>query len=191
MIMPRFRGMAKRPIQSTKHVIDFTSVALANTPILIGPSNITGPVAVVAVGAANADDVTLNNTEVVPTGSTINGIYLSLFFALDGNEAGVGSVPLLDWYIINDNGNQMQNTFDSANLPTPGATGSHLNKNKIIHEEKGLIGEKNDGSKMVFQGVIKFPKFQRRMGTNSTWKIAVRANFDSVLCMKVIYKAYQ
>ncbi len=124
------------------------------------------------------------------------GLYLSMFYALDINQTGAGSVPLLDWYIIYDKGGRLTSgapTFgDTAkDAPIPGATGSAINKNSILHEEKGLIGEKNDGSKMVFQGVIRIPRGKQRFTSGDQLTIIARANFDTVLCLKCIYKWYK
>ncbi len=185
----RRMGFAKRPINSTKHVIDFsTAVAgLANTQL--GP-NSTGHGPALVRAAEDASQVQLSNEEIVPDGSRVSSVYLSIFVCGDVNEAAPSAIPLVDWYIIYDKGGQLT-TFDASGMPTPGATGTHRNKSKILHEEKGIVGEKNDGSKMVFQGVIRIPRGQQRFTRVDGLKIAFRSNFDTVLCLKAIYKSYQ
>ncbi len=156
-------------------------VALTNTvleTLVLTSANTTAP---------------LTTTNGVPRGCRINGIYLSLFFAQDVNAAA-SAVPLMDWYIIIDKGGRLNITptfGDGANdFPTPGSTGSAINKNSILHEEKGLIGEKNDGSKMVFQGVITIPRGKRNFMANDQLIIVARANDEAIFCLKSIYKWY-
>ncbi len=135
------------------------------------------------------------NPEEVPRGCKINGFYLSLFFGLDVNQTGPAAVPLLDWYCMIEKGGVLIANGSFGNgatqIPVPGATGLNQNVNQIVHEEKGLIGEKNDGSKMVFQGVIKVPRGKQRFTVGDTIVINARANFDTVFCAKAIYKYYQ
>ncbi len=135
-----------------------------------------------------------NRPNEVTRGRTVKGFFLSLFFASDVNAAAA-AIPLLDWYCIVDRGGVLSKavpTFGNTNedYPIPGATGTAVNVNKIIHEEKGLIGEKNDGSKMVFQGVIRIPRGMQKINAGDKITIIARANDESVFCLKCIYKSY-
>ncbi len=137
------------------------------------------------VQGVNAAD--LANVQEVTAGAKVFGFYLSIFAAYDTNQAAA-SVPLIDWYIIYDKGNSMGTSFTATGLPVPGATGTHVNKSKILHEEKGLGGEKNDGYAMIFKGVVKIPRGMQRIGFEDRLRIVMRSNDDIVYCAKVIYK---
>ncbi len=135
---------------------------------------------------------TLAAVNSVARGSTINGIYLSLFFYTEGGEVA-NEVPLVDWYIIKNPGFNFSTTFDATNLPTPGATGSHDNKRFIFHTEKGLSGGGDAslaGVPMVFKGVIAIPRSYRKHNANDRIQIAARSNFATKFCMQSIYKWY-
>ncbi len=111
----------------------------------------------------------------------------------DGDAAN--EIPLIDWYIIHSPGNAFGTTFDATNLPTPGATGVHNNKNKIIHTEKGLSGvavaaSNAYGNAMVFKGVIRLPRGKQRVAAGDQWKLCARANFACKVCFQFIYKHY-
>ncbi len=135
------------------------------------------------------------NPEEVPRGCKITSFYLSLFFASDQNNTGVGEIELVDWYIFHEKGGVLiaNGSFGNGGtqIPVPGATGLNQNVNQVMHEEKGIVGEKNDGSKMVFQGVVRIPRGKQRFTVGDTVVINARANFATVFCGKAIYKYYQ
>ncbi len=179
--MARFRrSMSLRPVDSKKHIVELSGILAAG-------------VNTVALGLVQAvDTYSLSDTDGVPTGSRINGIFISTFFIAEGGELG-NEVPLVDWYVIHNPGNAFTTTFNAANLPTPGTTGVHLNKRHIVHTEKGLTGGGNlslAGIPMVFKGVIVLPKQWRRVGENDTWLLCARANFATKFCIQAIYKHY-
>ncbi len=141
-------------------------------------------------GTRNADLATVNE---VSTGSKVSSIFLEIYFYSEGGEVAA-EVPLVDWYIIKNAGNSYGTTFDAGNLPTPGATGTHINKRHILHEEKGLAGGGDAslaGVPMVFKGVIRIPRGAQRIGENDVFRICGRANFNTKFCVKAIYKWYQ
>ncbi len=178
--MPSRRMMAKRPINSVKHIVDNSSViaATTNTALLS-----------VAVGVPA---YALADTDGVPVGSMVSSIFLEIFFYAEGGEVA-NEVPLVDWYIIKDPNGVYGVTFDTTHLPTPGATGLHANKSKILHEEKGLAGGGDAslaGVPMVFKGVIRIPRGMRRFGQADVLLIAGRANFATKFCAKAVYKHY-
>ncbi len=184
VVFRRRFNMAKRPINATKNVVDASGALIALTEtIIIKPIN-------TVVGSA----VNQNNFNEIARGSKVNGFYLSLFFASDTNAAAA-EVPLLDWYCFyNRSGIVDETTFSSTNpaqLPAAGATGTNTNRNQILHEEKGLIGEKNDGSKMVFTGVIKLPKGFQTFREKTSVVIVAKSNQTGVFCAKAIYKWYE
>ncbi len=171
-----------QPINSTKNVADISSIIAAVTDTVVFTPIIT----------ADTRDAQLSDADNVPRGCTINGMYLSLFFITEGGEVA-NEVPLVDWYIIKDNGGNFGATFDASNLPTPGATGIHENKRFIFHEEKGLAGGGNaslSGVPMVFKGVIRFPRTFKRFRFGDLIRICARTNFATKFCAKAVYKYY-
>ncbi len=177
-------AFAKRPVDAIKNVVDVTTVVAAITNTVISRF------------VQTVDSPALSQLTAVERGCKINGVYMSLFFALDQNQAAAAQLLLMDWYVLYDKGGRLSTgtpTFGDtgADLPIPGATGAAVNKNSILHEEKGLIGEKNDGSKMVFQGVIKIPRGKQRFTSGDTLVLVGRSNFDTVMCFKAIYKWYK
>ncbi len=181
----RRMSFAKRPIVSTKNITDISGVNPA----------LTNSVLETLIEANTISNSALTTANAISRSSKVNGIYLSLFYALDVNQTAPSSVPLMDWYILIDQGGILADTPSFGDgptqLPIPGATGTSINKNKILHEQKGLIGEKNDGSKMVFEGVIKIPRGKQRFGAGTKLIICARNNFDVVFCIKSIYKWYE
>ncbi len=175
-----FRRQNMRPINSRKNVVDASSVLAAGTNTVFDN---------IVVGVDQADLATVDE---VTTGSRINGIYMSFFAIAEGGEIA-NEVPLVDWYVIKDSGGQMGTTFSASALPTPGATGSFVNKRWIIHEEKGLTGGGDaslSGVPMIFKGVLGIPRHMRRIAVGDIIKIVVRANFNTKMCTKFIYKWY-
>ncbi len=170
------------PIVSRKAVVDDSGVVPGNTSTVIFSASAN----CLAQGVAAAD---ITNVQEVTAGSKIFGFYLSLFAAYDTNQPAA-AVPLIDWYIIYDKGNSMGTAFTATGLPVPGATGTHNNKSKIIHEEKGLGGEKNDGYAMIFKGVVRVPRGMQRIGFEDRLRVVMRSNDDIVYCAKAIYKWY-
>ncbi len=150
---------------------------------------------IVPVKGVTANNVATTELNNVIRGSKVSGFYLSLFFTLDVNQSGMGAVPLVDWLVFyNKNGIIDSTTHSATNpqvYPVPGATGNNTNRSQVFHESKGLVGEKNDGSKMVFEGVIRLPKGYQRIGEKTEITIVARGNFDTVFCAKVIYKWYE
>ncbi len=139
--------------------------------------------------AEAVDSATLAASDSVERGSTINSIFLSLFFYSEGGEVAT-EVPLVDWYIIKNPGDTFT-AFDATELPTPGNTGVHDNKRYIFHTEKGLAGGRDaslSGVPMVFKGVLRIPRVYRKMNANDKITIAARTNFATKFCCQAIYK---
>ncbi len=173
------RSNRLRPVVSTKNVVETSSILGAG-------------VDTVALTVVNTvDSATLAVSNSVERGSTVNGIFISLFFYSEGGEIAA-EVPLVDWFVFKNNGNNFAG-FDATNIPTPGATGIHDNKRYIIHTEKGLAGGGDaslSGVPMVFKGVIVLPRSFRKMNANDRLIIVARANFATKFCIQAIYKWY-
>ncbi len=175
------RNSYKRPINSVKHIQEGTSILAATTDTVITEI------------ADAVDNYTLADANGVPVGATIGSIFASVFaISEDGDLAN--EIPLIDWYIIRVN-EAFGNTFSAIGLPTPGSTGTHANKSKILHTEKGISGistasSSSHGVPMVFKGVIRIPKGQRRMAQGGRYLLCGRSNFATKVCFQFIYKHF-
>ncbi len=169
-----------RPINSVKHIVETSGILAASTNTVL--DELISGNSVYALATTNG----------VPAGAKVNAFYFSFFAIAEGGEVAA-EVPLVDWYVIKNPGDTFASTFDSINLPTPGATGAHVNKNKIIHTEKGLAGggdASTAGVPMIFKGVIKLPRGMQRIAVGDRFQICARANFNTKFCLQAIYKHY-
>ncbi len=175
------RGMSGKGqvIHSTKNVFDSSNVLVASTNTTIAQfiDAVDAPV------LADPNGV-LKNSKVYST-------YLSVFVFSEGGELAT-EVPLVDWYVIKDNGTTLQTSgFTATGFPTPGATGTHQNKRFILHEEKGLAGGGDAslaGVPMVFKGVIKIPRGMQTFRIGDRLTLNIRANFAAKTCVNSIYE---
>ncbi len=164
----RSRGLALRPINSVKNIIDgtFLGVAAATvTNVLIGNgvNNYAGAV------------------DEIPIGAKVSSVYL--FVQIISGDSGVANA---DWYIWK--GPLSLN----AAMPVPGATGGDANRKYILHEEKGIPGNALDGAyPLTFKGVIKIPRGRQRFGEADRIQIKMRSADVYNACVKCIYKFYQ
>jgi len=164
--MARFRS-AKRPINSVKNVVDSEGALVAattsTTDLVIGVRTLA---------------TTINPIQ-VPVGAVVNGIYLSIFIL----GSGGADSEIVNWYIA-------KNPNNSLTLPAPGATGPSANRRWILHEEKGIYATQ-DGTPMVFKGVIKIPPRMRRIGDGDRISVLIRTTLGVPnFCVKAIYKWY-
>ncbi len=178
-----FGRMGMHPINSTKNIAEASGILAAVTNTVIGTL------------VDSVDAATLADTNGVEKNSSINSIFLSTFFVSEGGEVA-SEVPLVDWYILINRGGKIGSTFGStgALLPIPGSQGLAVNKNAILHSEKGLTGGGDAslaGVPMVFKGVIKIPRSMRRMIVGTQILICARANFNTKFCLQAIYKWYK
>ncbi len=164
---------SRRPINSVKKVIDASGGLAASTPAVVAIADATGGAAWIDAGDTS-----------VAIGCTISSIYLSVFIYLDSNT--VTDVPVLDWYIHKNPGNNLS-------MPEPGATGGNDNRRWIMHEEKGLATDVNNGgTPMIFKGVIRIPKGRQRMGNDDNISVRILSeNYIGFFCVKAIYKFYR
>ncbi len=169
-------------INSTKNIAENSAIMAATTNTLLDT-----PVNAVQDAVQSVDSQVERNCK-------ITSMYVSLFFITEGGELA-NEVPLVDWYIIKDQGGRMGAAgFIADGLPTPGSTGSHENKRYIFHTEKGLAGGGNvslNGVPMIFKGVIKIPKGFQHFKLGDQMHLVSRANFNTKFCTQCIYKWYQ
>ncbi len=176
--MARFSRL--RPINSVKLIRETSGIIPASTNTVLSVLRHTVPAYALA------------DTNGVPVGSKSYSFFFSFFAIAEGGEVAA-EVPLVDWYIIFSPGGVYASTFSAALLPTPGATGAHLNKRQIIHTEKGLAGggdASTAGVPMIFKGVIKIPKRMQRAGEEDELVLCARTNFNTKFCSQAIYKFF-
>ncbi len=158
-------------IHSTKHVVDSSGGLTGTTSTNV-----------LAQGVV-ARTTPFDPTEVV-TGETVNALFISIYVI--GEAAGGLSGPI-DWYIAKSRSGQVIATV----FPDPGNTGVSNVRNQIFHEEKGLSGSE-DGTPMVFKGVIVMPKGMRRMRENDAVFINIKCTTPDtcLFCIKAIFKSF-
>ncbi len=168
----RSRGMALRPINRIKHVVDNAGTVSKNVNF-----------DVILIEAT--DTPALADTNGVQTGSKVNGIYLKVVVASnDPFDAGV--IPNCYMYIIKDPGGNLT-------LPSANATGGSDDKRFIIHQEMNMIQNVQGGNKTIlFDGVIVIPKGYRRFGPNDrlTFRF-IAGQLDTAVCLQVHYKEFR
>ncbi len=173
----RRRGMGLRPINTVKHVVDTSTIIAAGVSTVLQNSVIT------------VDTALLANAADIDAGSKISSIFYSIYVFSEGGELA-NEVPLTDFYFLKNPGNTW-GAFNATNLPTPGASGVHINKRHILHEEKGLAGGGDaslTGVPMVFKGSIRIPRGRQRFGQSDRFLVAIKTQFNSKVCVKAIYK---
>ncbi len=163
------RGLAYRPINSIKKVVDISGALVDGTTSITPWMDTVDGAAWVDAGDAS-----------VPQGSTIKSVFWSVyvFTAADGS-----AIPLIDFFLMKDPGTELT-------LPTPGATGGTKNRRWILHEEKGLAGNQS-GTPMIFKGVTIIPRKMQRNGRDDRYVFSLVSNgFAGFFCAKFIYKFY-
>jgi len=171
--MARFRrqGMAKRPIVSNKEIVD--------SVVFIVAGGVTTDIDL----ATAVNDYT-GTVGTVPLGTSILGFYLEISTNNVDNIVG-----RTDWFLCKRNGGA-----GFASFPTPGATGGHVNRKFIFHEEKGIgQGAPTTGGGQSFRTkqFIAIPRSKRRMGELDAWSLRVGSSENYSFCLKCIYKWYQ
>ncbi len=169
----RSRGMALRPVNRIKHVVDSQATLAAgvngNFPVVL-----------------TTDTPTLAATSSCETGSKVNGFYLRVEVA--SNEAiSLGAVPNVYLIVWKDVGGNLT-------PPTPNAVGANDNKRFVIHQEMTMIENKGQGSnaRTIFNGVVVVPKGMRRNAPNDEWQVQILSpSLDIVVCTQFHYKEFR
>ncbi len=156
--------------QSYKNIVD------TNGSLAAGAVSVNTVVQSVDLGALNQK---LNQ---VPTGSRLSAIWYSLYVFSDATSVQDSLVDV--FWVKNEGG-----AFQTADLPNPGQTGASPLKRFIIHEEKGLAGNRTTGTPMVVKGVLKIPYKLGRFGIDDTLECRILAPVNGLFCLKHIYRA--
>jgi len=166
----RRRGASTRPIQRIKHIVDSQGT--------VTTAGVSDSVLVTVVNQLSA----VFNPIEVAIGNTVNAFYIQSFAIGSGATGITGSV---NWYLAKLHSGQV-----TAIFPNAGQTGISNLRNQIIHEEKGVPGSE-DGTPMVFKGVIAIPRGMRRMREGDQWFIRyTTSDTDANFCIKVIYNSF-
>jgi len=154
-----------RPVNSTKEIVDSVTLGVA-----------AGVTTTVTLGTA-VNDYT-GTTGTFPVGSKVSSIYLFVQLIPTATTENV------DFYVIK------RPTGVSGG--TPGATGGVVGRNFILHEEKGIPGNANDGAyPLTFKGVIKIPRGRQRMAEGDVILLLGRGVGIYNMCVKCIYKNFR
>ncbi len=167
----RNRGMALRPVNRIKHVVDDQGALVANTSTGINL-------------IATTDTPTLAATKSVETGSRIYGIYLKLEMV---STSGTGGT-LVNAYMI-----LYKNPGNNISAPAPNAVGSNDDKRYVIHQEMVMLDHREDSlPRTLFNGVIPFPKHLQRNGPNDNWNLQLLTpGGSSNYCIQCHFKEFR
>ncbi len=170
-VMPRYnRGMALRPINRIKHVIDAEGV-------------ITDTQSIVDLIITDDDPVIANINECM-TGSKVNGIYLKVECT---RLAGVGRA---NFYMA-----VYKNPSNSIIGPAANNVGASVRKKYVIHQEMIMLGDLDQNSpRVMFNGVVKIPKGYIRNGPNDRLQLLLIAGTTAQtadFCVQSHYKEFR
>lgn len=164
--MARRRGLALRPINSVKNIVDSTNIGVA------------AGVATDVNLAVTVNDYTGAGVTEVPIGAKVRSIYL--FFQIQP-QAAQGQV---DAFVID--------RPQGVTLPAAGGTGGSSARKFILHEEKGIPGTFNNGAPpLTYRGVIRIPRGRQRMAEGDAIILRLNCSTAYDCCVKAIYKFYQ
>ncbi len=167
----RHRGMALRPVNRIKHVVDTSGTITAGTQFNFALIRVS-------------DTPNLSDTVEVQTGAKVNGIYLKV--EVSPNETDAGAIPNV--YLI-----VLKNPGDNITAPTANIVGASDNKRFVIHQEMVMMNNAAGGNpRILFNGVIAIPKGYRRFGPNDVLAIGVLSTaVNFALCVQCHYKEFR
>ncbi len=173
--MPRYQSrMAKHPINSLKHVVDFQG-------------GIIGAAAPTIVQLVKGEDnpVVGSNPEQVNIGSHVNAFYLNIQVA----AAGSGALANIYFFIAGNPGGLISN----ASFPNGNVVGTSNLRKMIFHQEMQMT-EKNTTAftRTLFRGVVMVPRKFRRIGAKDLIILSLFSpGVDFDICFQCIYKEYK
>ncbi len=163
------RGMSLRPVHRIKHVIDVQGGLVAGTQVR---NTIIETV----------DAPTLTNTNEVETGSKVNGIYLHV------EAYAIGDLALSNVYM-----GVFKNPADQLSPPSVNQVGKSPLKKYFVHQSMVIVQELTAGNpRVLFDGVIKFPKGYIRNGPADKWEVILLApGVNMSFCFQCHYKEFR
>ncbi len=164
--MPRGRGYSKRPINSSKNIIQADGALVAVTTSTV-------PIAVAV------DSPALSAVTAVSRGCSISSIYFEV--TIFDNSGAVDNPT--DVAVVKNPGNNLS----FADIST---MGDDDNKKWVFHQERGIPGQ-FAGVPMKMKFVLRIPRGKQRMGAGDVWNLVLRSKQTSQFCVLAIYKWYQ
>ncbi len=156
----RFTGRS-----SYKNIVD-TEGSLA--------AGITSTTVIATAVEMGAVDQELNE---VVVGGRLSAIYYSVYIYSDALESEDPRIELYWWK--NEGGTP---------APSAGNTGNSQFKDHILHEEKGLAGNRTTGMPMIVKGVLRIPPKMARFGLSDTLELKIKCIKNGIFCAKHIYR---
>ena len=172
MRMARFsRGMALRPINRIKHVVD-------------SQQGIVGGAVQDFVLVNTVDTPLIANVANVETGSKVNGFFLVIELTnTEGTQGVIANAYLMVF----------KNPGANLTFPNPNVVGADDNKKYVFHQEMVMLQKvTNSNPRTLFKGVITIPRHLRRNGPSD--QIVARVfspAIDLDACMQCHYKEFR
>ncbi len=118
----------------------------------------------------------------VPVGGTISAVFYSIYIYSNGIEA---DIPIINMYF-------WKNVSGQLTAPTLNNEGSSDAKSWIIHQEKGMAGNRLTGNPMIIKGVFRLPSKMKRFTLGDQIELKLKVNgatgkFCALFIYKVIY----
>ncbi len=170
MVFRRRFNRSLRPVNRIKHVVDSQFATALNT-------------VVDTVLVQTVDAPVLAATPNCETGSTVNGIFLSIE-AVNTGTTGV----LANAYIM-----VFKNPGSNITFPNPNVVGASNEKKYVIHQEMVMLQMvDNSNPRTLFKGVIVIPRHLRRNGPDDTIIVRVLApGVETNWCLQCHYKEFR
>lgn len=151
---------------SYKNVID-TSGSLA-------PASVS----VTTVGVAVDSGSVSQTSNDIPIGAKLSAIFYTIYVYSDSTSSQDPHIDMY-WY---------KRPPQLGTNPTPGNVGSSDLKRYVIHEEKGLAGNRTTGMPMIIKGVLRIPKALARFALGDELQFRILAPIPGFFCSKHIYR---
>ncbi len=163
------RRMNLRPINRIKHVFDEQGGIAAGSGINAFP-------------LITVDAPVLANPQQVETGSTVNGIFLTV----EVNATSSAALANVYFYIAKNPGNNLS-------LPEANVVGTDDNKRFVFHQEMVMLQQvTNSNPRTLFKGVIGIPRHFRRNGPADRLNIRIFTPGVAVnYCIQAHYKEFR
>ncbi len=166
----RFRSNLRlRPINRIKHVFDEQGGVAAGSGVNVFP-------------LITVDAPVITNPQQVETGSTTNGIFLTI----EVNATSSAALANVYMYIAKNPGNNLS-------LPEANAVGISDTKRFVFHQEMVMLQQvTNSNPRTLFKGVIGIPKHFRRNAPADRYNIRIFTPGVAInYCVQAHYKEFR
>ena len=169
----RRRGLALRPVNTLKHVIDNQQVIAAGTAIDIQ----------LVKTVENAESTVAIDCDV---GSHVRSIFLNIQVINSVDPTGL--VPNVYMYVFGNPGDNIAPGF----IPPVNGVGISDFRKQVFHQEMAMMSDANDSIPItLFKGVIKIPRKFSRLGVNDVINVRIGSptgGAEVTACVQCIYK---